>query len=90
MDTMGLPTTGLRVEFVDRLRGYRFAAELRKTDSEREVRVWHTDGKVIIDLPGVRGTDARRLALAEESGGVVQPAPAGRTRGNGAKPGTPA
>ena len=90
MDTMGLPTTGMRVEFVDRLRGYRFAAELRKTDSAREVRVWHTDGKVIIDLPGVRGTDARRAALAEESGGVVHPAQTSRPARPGAKAGAPA
>ena len=64
--------TGMRVEFIDRLRGYRFADELRRSGPHTDVRVWHSNARVVVNLPTARATDAN-LALLEESGGIMQP-----------------
>ena len=80
MDAMSQAPTGMRVEFIDRLRGYRFAAELRKSGAYHDVHVWHTLGSVVIDLPAARGTDARRAILQAESGGIVEPSRPTRLR----------
>ena len=67
--TQATNSTGMQAEFVDRLRGYRFAAEIRRSGAYPDVRVWHTHATVVVDLPGARASDASLASLNAESGG---------------------
>jgi hypothetical protein len=64
--------TGTRLEFTDRLRGYRFAAELRHA-GEPGMSVRHTEERVLVDLPGSKPTEAAMAELQLASGAVVKP-----------------
>jgi hypothetical protein len=77
-------THGTRIEFVDRLRGYRFASDVRGSSGRPEVHVWHTHDTVIVDLPGGgKLSDAKLATLQEESGGFVHPRSTSRTSAPG-------
>lgn len=68
-------SAGTRVEFVDALRGYRFAEELRRSRGFREIRVWHDDATVVV-VPSNAGTnDAGRALLQSPPGGIVSNRP---------------
>ena len=63
---------GTRLEFKDRLRGYRFAAELRAA-GEPGMSVWHTEEKVLVDMPKAVPSEAAMAQLHAASGAVVVP-----------------
>jgi hypothetical protein len=84
MATRQSNSNGTRIEFVDRLRGYRFASEIRRSSGRPEVHVWHTHDTVIVDLPGGgKVSEAKLAALQEESGGIVQSRTTTRTAAPG-------
>ncbi len=65
-----LNTTGTRLEFVDRLRGYRFAAELRRSGGSPKVGVWHTHQAVVVDLANRHPSEAA-LAMYQAARGAA-------------------
>ena len=64
--------TGTRLEFKDRLRGYRFAAELRAA-GEPGMSVWHTEARVLVDMPKAKPTESAMAELQQASGAIVSP-----------------
>jgi hypothetical protein len=65
--------SGPTVEFADRLRGYRFATELRASEGTPGVRVWHTHDRVIVGLSSRRPSAASLAMIQAASEVAVQP-----------------
>lgn len=62
--TKGAADASIQVEFGDRLRGYRFAAAVRRADAQAGIRVWHTHKTVVVGLVG-HASDANRALFRE-------------------------
>jgi hypothetical protein len=61
----------MRVEFVDGLRGYRFANELRRRQGHPNLHVWHSNATVVVEFPERWESEEGIAALVAESGGIV-------------------
>lgn len=61
----------MRVEFVDALRGYRFATEMRRRMGHPNLHVWHRNATVLVEFPEEWESREGIAALVAESGGLV-------------------